>query len=223
MAKKFLKRFLKYAFVGVLTACLLFRADLFAFGASEASVSCFSDAYGSSARAISCFGLRESSAVARRVDSSRYKGIRLYAGGIPFGVKFMTDGVLVIGFAEISTDKGVKTPAKDAGLQIGDVILSVGGERIMSSSDLSAAVEKSGGKSMSVIYLREGCEQRAELSPAYSSEEGRYKSGIYVRDSGAGIGTVTYIMPETLEFGGLGHGICDGDTGKLIPDRKSVV
>ena len=58
----------------------------------------------------------------------------------------------------------------------------------------------------------------------YSSEDGRYKTGLLIRDSGAGIGTVTYIDPTTLSFGGLGHGICDGDTGELIPmDRGSVL
>jgi len=58
----------------------------------------------------------------------------------------------------------------------------------------------------------------------FSKEEGKYVTGLYVRDSGAGIGTVTFIVPETGAFGGLGHGICDGETGELIPmQRGSVV
>ena len=223
MAKRFFKKYSRYAFVGLLALCLLFRSDVSVLGSGEESVSCFSETGSIAPRAISCFHIGESAQVARSVDANRYKGLKLYAGGIPFGVKFMTDGVLVIGFAEISTDKGVVAPAKAAGLKIGDVILSVGGERVMSSSELSAAVEKSGGKSVCVVYLRGDEEYRAELSPAYSLEEEKYKSGIYVRDSGAGIGTVTYIMPETLEFGGLGHGICDGDTGKLIPMQRGSV
>ena len=136
----------------------------------------------------------------------------------------MTEGVLVTGFAEISTAEGVRTPARDAGLKVGDVILRAHGERIGSSSDLSRAVDRCGGKSIEIVYMRDGRECRTALTPVYSGDEAAYKSGIYVRDSGAGIGTVTYIMPETLEFGGLGHGICDGDTGKLIPmQRGSVV
>ena len=72
--------------------------------------------------------------------------------------------------------------------------------------------------------MRNGKEYTAHVTPEYSKTEGKYKSGLWVRDSGAGIGTVTFIDPETLSFGGLGHGICDGDTGELIPmDRGSVL
>jgi stage IV sporulation protein B len=56
-----------------------------------------------------------------------------------------------------------------------------------------------------------------------SVSENRYKTGLWVRDSGAGIGTVTFILPETKAFAGLGHGICDGDTGELIPMQRGQV
>ena len=84
--------------------------------------------------------------------------------------------------------------------------------------------EKHGGTAIKVVYQRDGKRYECSLTPAKSTEDGKYKTGMYVRDSGAGIGTVTYIMPQTLEFGGLGHGICDGESGKLIPmQRGSVV
>ena len=224
MAKKFLKKFSRYAVTCILAVILLCGADISGYGAGVASVSCFSDVDAATPRAIPCLSFEESAQAARTVDGSRYKGLKLYAGGIPFGVKFMTDGVLVTGFAEIPGDSGTRIPAKDAGLQVGDVILRAGGDKISSSVELSRAVEQSGGKSIEIVYVREGRECKTVLSPAYSADEAKYKSGIYVRDSGAGIGTVTYIMPETLEFGGLGHGICDGDTGRLIPmQRGSVV
>lgn len=225
MAKKFLKRFSRYAVACILTVVLLCGADISSFGASAGSVSCFADVDGAAIpNAVPCFSFGKSIETARSVDGSRYKGLKLYAGGIPFGVKFMTDGVLITGFAEIPSSKGAVVPAKNAGLQIGDVILRAGGSRISSSAELCRAVEQSGGKNIEIVYLRDGKECKTSLTPAYSADEAKYKSGIYVRDSGAGIGTVTYIMPETLEFGGLGHGICDGDTGRLIPmQRGSVV
>jgi stage IV sporulation protein B len=59
--------------------------------------------------------------------------------------------------------------------------------------------------------------------PIFSTSENKYKTGVWIRDSGAGIGTLTFIIPETGEFGGLGHGICDGETGELIPMSRGTV
>ena len=61
------------------------------------------------------------------------------------------------------------------------------------------------------------------LTPVWSDAESRYKTGIWVRDSGAGIGTVTFVLPESGAFAGLGHGICDADTGELIPMKRGSV
>ena len=159
-----------------------------------------------------------------RAVSSDYSSMRLYAGGIPFGVKFMTEGVIVIGFADVKTDKGKICPATDAGLKQNDIILKINGETVSDAAFLSDITEKCAGNPISVTYSRNGKQATAELRPAYCTEDGKYKTGMYVKDSGAGIGTVTYIVPETLSFGGLGHGICDGETGKLIPmQRGSVV
>ena len=88
---------------------------------------------------------------------------------------------------------------------------------------LTSIIENCGGKPLSITFTRSGQEKNATLTPAYSKSEGKYKTGIWVRDSGAGIGTVTYIVPETKEFGGLGHGICDGESGELIPMDKGEI
>lgn len=159
-----------------------------------------------------------------RVSSDSYKNIKLYAGGIPFGVKFITEGVMIVGFGEVKTDKGKVNPAKDAGLCQNDIIVTINGQAVTDAASLSELTEKSGGAAMEIVYSRDGKQGTVLLKPAYCTEEGKYKTGMFVRDSGAGIGTVTYIVPETLAFGGLGHGICDGETGKLIPmQRGSVV
>ncbi len=159
-----------------------------------------------------------------RAVSANYTGVKLYPGGMPFGVKFMTEGVIVTGFTEIKTDSGKTCPAADAGLRQNDVIVKVNDECVTDAAHLTLVAEKSGGASIKVTYSRDGKQSTTSLTPAYCAEEGKYKTGMYVRDSGAGIGTVTYIVPEALSFGGLGHGICDGETGKLIPmQRGSVV
>ena len=157
---------------------------------------------------------------AKRVD---YTGLRLYVGGMPFGVKFLTEGVIISGFNESMSEKE-KNPAKNAGLQVNDIIISIDGQKILGAAELFEAVERCSGRAMTIKYSRDGQTFDTKLTPVYSSNEGRYTLGIYVRDSGAGIGTITYIVPKTQEFAGLGHGICDGSTGRLIPmQRGSVV
>ena len=154
---------------------------------------------------------------------SDLNGLRLYLGGMPFGVKFLTDGIIVSGFNDNATGEN-RNPAREAGLRINDVILSINGGQLLGATELNEAVERSNGKPISVKYSRGGLQYTASLTPVYSKAEGRYSLGIYVRDSGAGIGTITYVIPKTQEFAGLGHGICDAASGQLIPmQRGSVV
>lgn len=149
--------------------------------------------------------------------------LKLYAGGMPFGIKFMTSGVMVVGFSAVDTAEGEKNPSLDAGLSVNDMIKSIDGKEIRSAAELTELVEASGGRALEVKYTRGGKECKTSLSPAYSEAEGKYKTGIYVRDSGAGIGTVTFIEPETFSFAGLGHGICDAESGSLIDMARGSV
>ena len=158
------------------------------------------------------------------LSPEQIKNMRLYAGGIPFGVKFMTEGILIVGFCDISENGKKVNPSLSAGLREGDRIISIDGAELLSSLDLTKRIEESGGKALSIVYLRNNDRHTTNLTPIYCSEEQCYKSGIYVKDNGAGIGTVTYIDPETLSFGGLGHGICEGDGANLVPiQRGSIV
>ncbi len=159
-----------------------------------------------------------------RPTSASPDGLMLYPGGIPFGVKFMTEGVLITSLADISTQNGKVCPAKDAGLRPNDVIIKVNGRDIGDAAELARLTDEGAGAKIELVCARDSKEFSTTLFPVLCLEEGKYKTGMLVRDSGAGIGTVTYIVPESLDFGGLGHGICDGDTGKLIPmQRGSVV
>jgi len=164
------------------------------------------------------------SPVANAQSGESSGGRLLYAGGIPFGVKFFSRGVTVAGFCDIAVSSGGSiNPALSAGLRINDVIISVNGEEPESCEDFLAAIESSGGNSVDIVYTRDDATFSTRLTPVYSAEEGKYKCGIYIRQGGAGIGTVTYIDPETLAFGGLGHGICDSQTNKVIPISHGVV
>ncbi len=166
----------------------------------------------------------------------------VYVGGMPFGVKFYTEGILVVGFCDVdvtASGGGCRNvnPAKDAGLKMRDVIVGINGEAPLCAASLTKAVEESGGKPITLTVKRcvspaarrqgnpqaKVTELTLSVTPVKSASENRYKTGLWVRDSGAGIGTVTFIMPDTGVFGGLGHGICDGDTGELIPMQRGQV
>ena len=136
--------------------------------------------------------------------------------GTPFGMRIYTEGVLVIDLTEVQTKSGRKNPAKDAGMKIGDYILSVNGKKIKSNEDLSEAVEHSGGKEMDFTVLRGKTRKHIKFSAVLSEETKSYKIGIWIRDSSAGIGTLTFYSPATDVVCGLGHGICDEDTGNLL-------
>jgi stage IV sporulation protein B len=137
--------------------------------------------------------------------------------GCAFGVKFYTSGVMVIGMTDVDTAEGAKNPAYVAGIRIGDEIMAINGKAVCTNADVSAIVSGSGGKTLIVSLKRGDVGFSARFKPVKSQSDGEYKAGLWVRDSTAGIGTITYYNPQTLTFGGLGHGICDVSTGKIMP------
>ena len=137
--------------------------------------------------------------------------------GTPFGIKMFTNGVMVVGIAEIQTEQGMENPAEQAGIRTGDILVSIDGNAVNRNEEIAALVEQSGGKPITICYRREDTEHTTQLTPAKSMVDGQWKAGLWVRDSTAGIGTLTFYDPATEEFGGLGHGVCDTDTSKLMP------
>lgn len=135
---------------------------------------------------------------------------KLIAAGVPFGVKFHTDGVVIVGIC------GNCGPAADAGLRKGDVITAVDGVRVGSVGEFAEKIQNSNGAQVTLEYRSGGLAHTATIQPI-QDENGAYKLGIWIKDSAAGIGTVTFIEPETMLFAGLGHGICDSDSGALVP------
>ena len=157
------------------------------------------------------------------LSAEELENLTLYPGGMPFGVRFMTDGVTVVGFSDIEKDGKKINPAASAGLKPGDVILRVDGVPLESATDLTERIEGGNGAELTLIYRRGKKEFETRITPAFCAEENRYKTGVWVRDSGAGIGTVTFLLPESGGFAGLGHGICDPESGEPIPIRRGSV
>lgn len=143
-------------------------------------------------------------------------------GGMPFGVKFFSHGIVIVGFTEIETASGVEMPAYDAGLRVNDVITRVNGEPVKTSMELMNIVEAA-DEAIEITYLRDGDENTVTFFPSLCASDGKRKTGMWIRDTTAGIGTVTYIEPETGEFAGLGHGICDSESGELLQMERGTV
>lgn len=136
--------------------------------------------------------------------------------GTPFGMKIYTEGVLVIELTDINTHNGLINPASEAGIKIGDYIESVNGHEITCNEDLSYLVEQSGGSALNFKINRDGKKINIKVKPQKNADDGMWRLGIWVRDSSAGIGTLTFYSPSTNVVCGLGHGICDDDTDVLL-------
>ena len=136
--------------------------------------------------------------------------------GTPFGIKIYTDGVMVVGINNVEGEGGESSPAKDAGLKLGDLITSINGQTVLTNEEVAAIIEKSDGENITLNITRNGSKKVITLKPVLSKSTQSYKAGIWVRDSSAGIGTQTFYSPTLGVISGLGHGISDQDTGKIL-------
>lgn len=137
-------------------------------------------------------------------------------GGNVFGIRLYTKGVMVIRIDEVTTPSGSQSPGKLAGLKEGDMIISVEGVTITRNKELSKIFADSKGKTLKMQIERDGQIKEIEFTPVLS-DDSSYKGGLWIRDSTAGIGTVTWYDRTNGVFAGLGHAVCDVDTGEIMP------
>lgn len=137
--------------------------------------------------------------------------------GTPFGIKLTTEGVMVVELTGFESGDEIISPAREAGIEKGDIIISISGKKVSSNASISRIIEESGGQTLGVELERDGVNRVVFIKPEKSDADGSYKAGMWVRDSSAGIGTVTFYNPATGIFGGLGHPVCDVDTGETLP------
>lgn len=147
----------------------------------------------------------------KSVSVQKLDDIKLYPGGTSVGIKLSTEGVLVVGFSDVETRGGTESsPAKMAGLQLGDVLLKVNGKEIQSAKQLGLLIKENNNNLVNVEFIRQGCKFNKDIELVKEGEA--YKLGLWVRDSTAGIGTLTFYDANSKTFGALGHPITDGDT-----------
>ena len=136
--------------------------------------------------------------------------------GHTVGIKLFSRGVVVVKL----TDGG--TPARECGLRTGDVIVKCGGNAVTSTEQFQSLLQKSGGSASNLQIERAGDSVTLSVEPS-RNDQGVYCIGAWVRDSMAGIGTMTFYDPATGVFGALGHGITDTDTALLMPFSNGSV
>ena len=155
-----------------------------------------------------------SSLLGQTAHAAALEAERLVPVGHTVGIKLFAEGVVVIGLAEVDTASGVLTPGADCGLQVGDVIEAANGQPVGSSEQFASLIQCGGVVKLDVS--RDGEDLILAAQPVLG-DDGTYRLGAWIRDSMAGIGTVTFYDPVTGTFGALGHGITDTDTGMLMP------
>ena len=131
--------------------------------------------------------------------------------GRTVGIKLFSDGLLVVNLTEGEKD----CPARSCGIRTGDLLLELNDEDLKTTEQLQAALQENGDRPVSLTVKRGARTLSLTATPA--EEDGVYRLGAWVRDSMAGIGTVTYYDPQSGAFGALGHGITDVDTAQLMP------
>lgn len=135
---------------------------------------------------------------------------KVILGGDSIGISVNTEGVLVVGFYKVDNEY----IAKDAGFIIGDRIIKVNDIDIKTIDDLIKEINKSNSDEVNITVKRLDSTKNINLKLVKENEI--YKTGLYIKDQITGIGTLTYIDPETKIFGSLGHEIVDNKTGRII-------
>ena len=143
--------------------------------------------------------------------------------GSAVGIKLFSSGVMVVGLSEVATDSGGQSPARDCGLKEGDIITHINSEQVDTIEAVQEVLQELEGEPMSIRAVRAGRQLQLTGEAVQCASDGTYKLGAWIRDSMAGIGTLTWYDPETGVFAALGHGINDVDTNLLMPLQSGSI
>lgn len=149
---------------------------------------------------------------------------RVVVGGHSIGVVLQSKGIMVVGFAPIVDQNGEKAyPARDMGIQIGDLIMDVDGIAVRTEAELARVIDEKQGKSFTLHIKRKMQRVAISVKALLCQETQRYRIGLYVRDGVVGVGTLTFWEPESGQYAALGHVIMDADTRQGIDVMKGKI
>ncbi len=148
----------------------------------------------------------------------------LIPGGNSIGVSLYTRGALIVGTSEVTGSDGViHYPSMDAGIVPGDIIERVNGVSVKDANHLSQLINKAKGRGVDLECRRDNRLFVTHIQPVQDTSDDKYRLGLWVRDSTAGVGTLTFYDPKTKFFGALGHAITDVDTGSLLAVKDGEI
>lgn len=144
--------------------------------------------------------------------------IQVIPGGQSIGVKMKSSGVLVVGHHLVQTSGEVFSPGEKADIRVGDYLVKMNHKPIRNMMEVAQLAEKAGKekKPIDVTLIRQGKQIQTRITPAYDKNERAYRLGLYIRDTAAGVGTLTFYDPQRRVYGALGHVIADMDTGQAV-------
>lgn len=161
--------------------------------------------------------------IAVKGEEVKISNIQVIPVGEIIGIKLYTKGVLIVGTSGIEgVDGQIYKPYENLDIQEGDLIISINDIMVNNTEELVDAINLYDGKKIIVKYLRDNQEKTCEITPI-KDEEGKYKVGLWVRDSAAGVGTLSFYSEDTQTFAGLGHAITDIDTGDIIQTSSGEI
>ena len=147
----------------------------------------------------------------KSVEVRSAKDLKIYPGGTSVGVRLSANGVLVVGFSDLVKENiTTASPAKESDIELGDLITQINGKRVYTSKEVLRLIKNSTKDKAMLTIERDGKTLNKEVT--LKKEDDEYKLGLWVRDSTAGVGTLTFYHEASGSFGALGHPITDGDT-----------
>ncbi|KPH76395.1 SpoIVB peptidase [Oceanobacillus caeni] len=161
----------------------------------------------------------------KKVNLSVLEDIQVIPGGQSIGVQLQTRGVLVVGHHLVNTNDKTVSPGEEAKINVGDVIVKINDNPIKEMNEIKDYVVEAGEKNKDLnITVKRGKEFiETKLEPILDDKENEYKIGLYIRDSAAGIGTMTFFEPQSKKYGALGHIISDMDTKKPVEINDGTI
>ena len=151
--------------------------------------------------------------VSRKAQKNEY----VFVGGSPLGFSLKSDGVVVIAIGDVEAESGRVSPCEAQDIAAGDILISINNKRISSASDIESIInDENADESFEIAFLRNKKKFIKHIVPAVDEKSGKARLGLWIRDSLAGVGTLTFVT-EKYRFGALGHTVCDSDTGTTMP------
>ncbi|WP_214480205.1 SpoIVB peptidase [Bacillus sp. SM2101] len=187
--------------------------DVFSVSNAETGLAVMGEASGNGEMLLEMAGIP-----IKKINVNVLNDLKVIPGGQSIGVKLNSIGVLVVGFHQVETEEGSVSPGESSGVKIGDLITKINGKEIEKMSDVGPFVKQAGKeeKALELTISRDNDEVTTTLQPIKDINDHAYRIGLYIRDSAAGIGTMTFYHPDSKKYGALGHVISDIDTKKPI-------